>query len=364
MPKFVDKQNLPQYRFFCDCISGKERINDLTADILTAEYQMKHGDKRGYMEAMVLLSRAKKSLPECVYREEVDIQRCRKEISVKNPKEMTKRMDKYVEMLLRLPFMQGMEIKKRQEISKETEESLSKSQLKRLYLYDKKEGKYYYEYYSVPKLLLINGDMYREYYSAGEFTPENLQELQQLMQKDVHYIINVQCEEQEECVYKVQMEENGELSIESLQRNSGSRKKVLDGKAIPGSECSAVLLSLLDYLSYMKKIIAGRKKKEQKAQGNTESGERTAKYVDKNSIKIFDFQADGNGKDKEMEVFKFKKRNGELHFFHKKGYEMIPHTRRGHYRTYKNGKVVYVRSSIIHKDKYDGIQSAHRINEE
>ena len=42
---------------------------------------------------------------------------------------------------------------------------------------------------------------------------------------------------------------------------------------------------------------------------------------------------------------------------------MLPHTRRGHYRKYKNGKTAYVKAAIIHKEKYEGIQSAHRMNQ-
>ena len=42
---------------------------------------------------------------------------------------------------------------------------------------------------------------------------------------------------------------------------------------------------------------------------------------------------------------------------------MLPHTRRGHYRKYKNEKTVYVKAAIIHKEKYEGIQSAHRMNQ-
>ena len=42
---------------------------------------------------------------------------------------------------------------------------------------------------------------------------------------------------------------------------------------------------------------------------------------------------------------------------------MLPHTRRGHYRKYKNGKTAYVKAAIIHKEKDEGIQSAHRMNQ-
>ena len=56
-------------------------------------------------------------------------------------------------------------------------------------------------------------------------------------------------------------------------------------------------------------------------------------------------------------------RRGSGGSYRKTGYEMIPHTRKGHYRTYKNGKKVYVKASVIHKEKYGGIQAAHRINQ-
>lgn len=45
----------------------------------------------------------------------------------------------------------------------------------------------------------------------------------------------------------------------------------------------------------------------------------------------------------------------------KTGVQKCPHVRTGYYRTYKNGKKVYVKSCIIHKENYKGYNSADEI---
>lgn len=82
--------------------------------------------------------------------------------------------------------------------------------------------------------------------------------------------------------------------------------------------------------------------------------------MDKNAIRVFDLNDRCNGNGFDGGVFFLGRHGGST--CRKTGYEMSPHTRKGHYRTYKDGRTVYVRSSVIHKEKYEGIQSAHRIN--
>lgn len=65
---------------------------------------------------------------------------------------------------------------------------------------------------------------------------------------------------------------------------------------------------------------------------------------------------------KELYYFSTKGR-GKGAAYCKIGYEKTPHTRKGHYRRYKSGKIVYVKATVAHKEKYGGIQSAHRINQ-
>lgn len=66
---------------------------------------------------------------------------------------------------------------------------------------------------------------------------------------------------------------------------------------------------------------------------------RTPKYIDQNSIKIFDMKPDT------LPVDHFTKRRGCRGIRRGGGCEKAPHTRRGHYRKYRNGKTVYVSSS-------------------
>lgn len=43
--------------------------------------------------------------------------------------------------------------------------------------------------------------------------------------------------------------------------------------------------------------------------------------------------------------------------------EMVPHVRRGHWKRTANGKVIYVQSYIVHKDKFDGtFYKGYRVN--
>lgn len=85
------------------------------------------------------------------------------------------------------------------------------------------------------------------------------------------------------------------------------------------------------------------------------------RFVDENAIKVFDIK-DKDGISGFMGGLLYLSRKGDGSASRAVGYEMVPHTRKGHYRTYKSGKTVYVKASVIHKEKYQGIQSAHRIN--
>ena len=43
------------------------------------------------------------------------------------------------------------------------------------------------------------------------------------------------------------------------------------------------------------------------------------------------------------------------------GIQKCPHVRSGYWRTYKSGKKVYVKSCVVHKDKYRGYSSADQL---
>lgn len=190
-----------------------------------------------------------------------------------------------------------------------------------------------------------------------------MERLDSLFQRDIHYIMNVQSEGQSEYAYLVEKE--NDISVQRLEKSDIIRKKSVSWVLDNQPEMAALLCCLLDYLMEMEKIKQIQRK--QKKEAGSEHGYaadrlRCSKYVDQNCIKIFDMKADIGQEPYELEMSYFKKRTGRMGT-RRTGYEMAPHTRRGHYRTYRDGKTVYVRSSVIHKEKYGGIQSAHRIND-
>lgn len=362
MPKFVDKMNFPQYKYFNDMVQqNKERV-ELVSDYFTAVHQLQGRNKRDYQDGLAYLGRTKSRLPDFLYSSEEDRKRCREDISTRNIKALGKKLGKYMDILLALHYFQGMPITRKQFLDEKTAESIPKSQLCRMYQYDERKKKFYTEFKSVPKLVLVNGNLY-EKYLFREFSEKEQERLYGLIAKDVHYIVSVQSGSQSETAYMVGKEDQ-KLSIEELSKTGCVKREVKAASLIGEENCTAVLLSLLDYLVEIEKADAVRQKAPG-PEGQPYSGKwrRCQKYIDKNSIKVFDVKNADGAEHLETEVFRFKKKNASLGSAGKAGYEMIPHTRKGHYRRYRNGKVVYVRSSIIHKEKYEGIQSAHRIND-
>lgn len=356
MSKFIDKMNLPQYKYFNDMLCQDEERKKLVADCITASELIEHGNKREYQEGLVLLIRSKTRLPDFIYVLEEDQKRCRAELSVKNIKTLVKRVEKYAGILLLLHFYQGYSITRRLYLEDEIEKNLPEGQLKRLYSYDDVKDKYYKEILSVPKLVLINGELHQNYL-MHEFTEKELKMLDELISVDVHFLVVIQSENQKDVAYIVG-KEHGDLLIRYLKRHESLKKEVsissLDGR----NDLKAMLLSLLDYLEEVKKAKDERRKNTRRAEGTSSDTSHYPRYVDKNSIKIYDMRGTA-----ELDAFRFNKKRGRLGISRRHGYEMVPHTRKGHERRYKDGKIVYVRSTIIHKERFEGIQSAHRINE-
>lgn len=357
MSKFIDKMNLPQYKYFNNMLSQDEKRKELVADGLSAGYLVTSRNKREYQEGLVLLSKSKAKLADFIYVFEEDKKRCRSEISIANVKVLVKRVEKYLNILSLLPIFQGKSVKRTLYIEDDIIKDLPESQLLRLYKYDEKKEKYYKEIMSIPKLVLINEELYQSYLMR-EFTDKELKRLDELVPVDVHFIIVVQSETQKDIAYVVG-KDKGKFIIDILKREYAVtvdvNMSVLNGR----DDLSAMLLSLLDYLIEIKKAESERRKQSRGTEGSYNLKEsHPRQYVDKNSIKVYDMKGTA-----ELDAFRFIKKRGRLGVRRRQGYEMIPHTRKGHYRHYKDGKVVYVRSTVIHKEKYEGIQSAHRINE-
>lgn len=84
MSKYIEKLNLPQYKYFNDMLSKDEERKKLIADCLTAGHLVTSRNKREHQEGLVLLARSKAKLADFIYVLEEDKKRCRADLSVKN----------------------------------------------------------------------------------------------------------------------------------------------------------------------------------------------------------------------------------------------------------------------------------------
>ena len=94
MPKFIDKMNLPQYRYFQDMAVREEERKDMVSDFFTAQHQLNNGDQRGYRDGLMLLGRVRSRLPDFLYAQEEDREKCRKDMEAKNIRAQMKKMEK------------------------------------------------------------------------------------------------------------------------------------------------------------------------------------------------------------------------------------------------------------------------------
>lgn len=359
MSKYVDKRNLIQYKYFHNMLEKEEERKDLVADILTAEELMRNGDKRQKNEGLLMLSKARNRIPDFLYLDEDLRKKCKADLSTKNHKELVKKVEQYANILMILQRFQGNVLVKKDFLEKEKQQRMSKDYLEQHYKREKMSGRYYKPSPCIPKLLLVNEELYQSYFHSP-YTEKEWEELNQLMRPDTFYIINVQVQSQEDVSYMVEKVEN--LCMYALLKDR--TRQITVGKTISEqTEVASVLFCLLDYLKEIEQEEQKRRKYQEAHPSETSHAKKTwtaPRYEDKDAIKVFDMK--GNTADYVGGTYYLHRKNGGGG--HRKiGYEMMPHTRKGHYRTYKNGKRVYVRASVIHKEKYEGIQSAHRINQ-
>ena len=203
MSKYVDKMNLPQYRFYNHMVGDGEERKELISDLLTAEMILERGSKKERSQALITLATKKKRLADFIYSQEEDRKRCLKDLTGRDMKQFRKRLDHYLDILLMIPFFQGQSEKKRRYVDEKSISSIPPEQRSRRFLYDREKGKYYTEYDCVPKLLLINERLYEEY-GCYEMTETDQENLDRLVADDVHYIINIQGSSGVDCAYLVE----------------------------------------------------------------------------------------------------------------------------------------------------------------
>ncbi|MCM1304215.1 MAG: hypothetical protein NC306_08890 [Butyrivibrio sp.] len=367
MAKFVDKQNLVQYKYFNNLIGRKNIVDEIVSNYITGDHQLSNhlvqNNPREYRDSLLMLNKGKKELPAALYSMKEDQERCYNEIFYGSAKQTRQNANRYMDVLMFIRFFQGAQIKRNVEAAPEMLEGLSEKEKNKKYRFSREDGKFYSSFFSVPKLVLVNSDLFGQHLER-DLTEEDMGNLEAMLPRDVHYILNVQCESQKDYAYLIAREEN--IYMRRLGRYALTPEIPIGIGETMEPELRSVALCLTDYLLEMKKLMGqqtGRSQEAGPGSGEGPDRRRVSKYVDQNSIKIFDIAAGAGKESYELEVSYFKKKYGGAGTARRTGYEMAPHTRRGHYRQYKDGKTVYVHSSVIHKEKYDGIQSAHRINE-
>ena len=98
MSKYVDKMNLPQYRFYNHMVGEGEERKELVSDLLTAEMILERGSKKERSQALITLATKKKRLADFIYSQEEDRKRCLKDLTGRDMKQFRKRLDHYLDM--------------------------------------------------------------------------------------------------------------------------------------------------------------------------------------------------------------------------------------------------------------------------
>ena len=93
MSKYVDKMNLPQYRFYNHMVGDGEERKELISDLLTAEMILERGSKKERSQALITLATKKKHLADCIYSQAEDRKRCLKDLTGRDMKQFRKRLD-------------------------------------------------------------------------------------------------------------------------------------------------------------------------------------------------------------------------------------------------------------------------------
>ena len=355
MARFIDKMNLPQFKFFQEIPGQIELRNDIASQYITAEHLLRYGNKKDRAQSMMVLHKMTTLFPGLVFTQESDIAEAHMRLAQGDLKRKMKLMDRYTDVLLILHVFQGSSYVKTYIADESELNGQSQEETEQRFEWDQQKKVYCRKVTTVPKLVLIEDALFRAYLGAV-WTSDDAKRLFAMLPRDVHYIVNVQSPEQAEVTYIVEISAKGHAVISSLDRIN-LLKRDIPVEGITDDCCVAVLFSLLDYLSEIRHIRP--RKADRQSTDSVVADDRIGRYIAEGSIKVFDMTYSALH---DLTVHDYRRKRGSLTVARRAGYEVMPHTRRGHYRTYKSGKTVYIRSTIIHKDKYTGIQSAHRIN--
>lgn len=252
------------------------------------------------------------------------------------------------------------------------------------------ESSAYEEVSFLPKLLLISDKAYDDACNAIDLTKNviDFSELERLMPKDIAFNVFIKGNSRasrlafqtfvskggyisifmwDRCFgcfsFKVIKNKNNEHTLvptfNCLQKNDGS----WCGKSLSCDEecCVKHFCDCKDKRIQMACIVLNCVQeyliRKEEAKSLTKTSSNKIKTTQKSNTKSFRI----NGKITIHNYGTKQRHTGKFTGTGHSGIQKCPHVRSGYWRTYKNGKRVYVRGCIIHKDDYNGYASADEI---
>lgn len=192
MAKFVDKQNLAQYKYFNNLVGKDDMVKDIASNYIVGDHQLSNrlvqNNPREYRDSLLMLNKGKRDLPGALYSLKEDQERCYNEIFYGSARQIRQNANRYIDMLLFVHFFQGERIGRSVEADPEMLEGLSEREKNRKYEFNREDGKFYSSFFSVPKLVLVNKDLFTQHLER-DLTEEDMESLGAMLPRDVHYFM-------------------------------------------------------------------------------------------------------------------------------------------------------------------------------
>lgn len=164
MAKFVDKQNLAQYKYFNNLVGKDDMVKDIASNYIVGDHQLSNrlvqNNPREYRDSLLMLNKGKRDLPGALYSLKEDQERCYNEIFYGSARQIRQNANRYMDMLLFVHFFQG---ERSVEADPEMLEGLSEREKNKKYEFNKEDGKFYSSFFSVLKLVQVNKNLFTQH---------------------------------------------------------------------------------------------------------------------------------------------------------------------------------------------------------
>ncbi len=108
MEKFVDKQNLAQYKYFNNPVGKDDMVKDIASNYIVGDHQLSNrlvqNNPREYCDSLLMLNKGKRNLPAAFYSLKEDQERFYNEIFYGRARQTRQKANGYMDMLLFVLF--------------------------------------------------------------------------------------------------------------------------------------------------------------------------------------------------------------------------------------------------------------------